>query len=103
MDNDNTVSTAKLIQDIKVVVADADELLRATANHAGEKVGAAREHIEASLKRVKVDLADAQESLMLKAKQGARVADEYVHDNPWSAVGVAGAVGLLIGLLVGRR
>jgi ElaB/YqjD/DUF883 family membrane-anchored ribosome-binding protein len=36
------VSKDKLVADLKVVVADAEELLRATASQAGEKVSAAR-------------------------------------------------------------
>jgi ElaB/YqjD/DUF883 family membrane-anchored ribosome-binding protein len=33
----------------------------------------------------------------------ARATDEYVHDNPWQAIGVAAAVGFLLGLVVARR
>ncbi len=53
------VSKEKLVADLKVVVADAEELLRATASQAGEKVSAARERIQASLATAKVKLTDA--------------------------------------------
>ncbi len=103
MDTEATINKDKLVQDFKIVVADAEELLRATANQAGEKAAAARERIQDSLHQVKIKLAEAEDVVMYKTKQAARVTDEYVHENPWRAVGVAAGVGLIIGLLIGRR
>ena len=48
-------------------------------------------------------MADAQESLVEKGKVAAKVTDEYVHENPWKAIGVSAGIGLVIGLLIGRR
>lgn len=103
MDTEATFSKDKLVQDFKIVVADAEELLKATASQAGEKVSAARERIQDSVHRAKIKLAEAEDALMHTTKQAARATDEYVHENPWRAVGVAAGVGLIIGLLIGRR
>jgi ElaB/YqjD/DUF883 family membrane-anchored ribosome-binding protein len=103
MTTDNAVTREKLVQDFRVVVSDAEELLRATASQAGEKVAVAREKVQESLRRAKVKLAEAEEILIDKGKQAARVTDEYVHDNPWQAVGIAAGIGFMIGLLIGRR
>ena len=100
---ESTVTKEKLMQDVKVVISDAEELLRATASQAGEKVNVAREKVQDSLHRAKIKLAEAEDVLIDKGKQAARVTDEYVHDNPWQAVGVAAGIGFLIGLLIGRR
>jgi ElaB/YqjD/DUF883 family membrane-anchored ribosome-binding protein len=100
---DAPVNKDKLVQDLKMVMSDAEELLRATANQAGEKVAAARERIEDSMHRAKVKLAEAEAVMMDRTKQAARATDEYVHENPWKAVGVAAGIGLIIGLLIGRR
>jgi ElaB/YqjD/DUF883 family membrane-anchored ribosome-binding protein len=100
--NDN-VSRDKLISDVRVVISDAEDLLKATANAAGEKVSAARERVQESLHKAKVKLAEAEEVVIQKAKQTARATDEYVHENPWRSVGIAAGVGLVIGLLIGRR
>ncbi|HLX81612.1 MAG TPA: DUF883 family protein [Burkholderiales bacterium] len=99
----NDVSKEKLVADLKVVVADAEELLRATASQAGEKVSAARERIQASLATAKVKLNDAERALLEKTKEAAKATDEYVHDNPWQAVGIAAGIGFVLGILIGRR
>jgi len=99
----NDVSKDKLVADLKVVVADAEELLRATASQAGEKVSAARERIQASLATAKVKLTEAEQVLLEKSKEAAKAADEYVRENPWQAVGVAAAAGLVLGVLISRR
>ena len=99
----NDVSKEKLVADLKVVVADAEELLRATASQAGEKVVAARERIQASLATAKVKLTDAERALLEKSKLAAKATDEYVRENPWQAVGVAAVAGLVLGILISRR
>jgi ElaB/YqjD/DUF883 family membrane-anchored ribosome-binding protein len=99
----NDVSKEKLVADLKVVVADAEELLRATASQAGEKVSAARARIEASLATAKVKLSDAERALLEKSKLAAKATDEYVRENPWQAVGAAAVAGLVLGVLISRR
>jgi ElaB/YqjD/DUF883 family membrane-anchored ribosome-binding protein len=97
------VSKEKLAADLKVVVADAEELLRATASQAGEKVGVARERIQASLASARVKLAETERAVLDRAKLAATATDEYVHEHPWHAVGVAAVIGLLLGALINRR
>ncbi len=99
----STVNKDKLIADMKVVVADAEELLRATANQAGDKVGELRGKIQDHLITARASLADAQAAMVDRAKQVGRATDDYVQDNPWRSVGIAAGVGLLVGLLIGRR
>jgi ElaB/YqjD/DUF883 family membrane-anchored ribosome-binding protein len=97
------VSKDKLVADMKVVIADAEDLLRATASAAGEKAAAARARMEDSLRAARVKVAEAQEVVVDKAKAAARATDDYVHANPWKAVGIAAGVGLVLGLLISRR
>jgi ElaB/YqjD/DUF883 family membrane-anchored ribosome-binding protein len=103
MTADSQVSKEKLVTDLKVLVGDTEELLKATAGQAGEKIAVARERIQASLAVYKDKLLDAEQALREKTKEAARATDEYVHDHPWQAVGVAAGVGFLLGLLVSRR
>ncbi len=100
---DTAATKEKLAQDLRIVISDAEELLRATANQAGEKAAAAREKIQDSLRNAKVQLAEFEDILLDKGKQAARATDEYVHDHPWRAVGIAAGVVLIIGMLISRR
>lgn len=93
-------SKEKLVDDLKNLVADAEELLKATASQAGEKISAARQKIEQSLVEGKKALADAEKTVMAKSKECAEMADDYVRENPWTAVGVAAGVGLVLGILI---
>jgi len=95
-----TTSKDRLVGDLRNLVADAEELLKATASQAGEKIGEARQKIEQSLIEGKKALADAEKTLVAKSKECAEIADDYVRENPWSAVGIAGGVGLVLGLLI---
>jgi ElaB/YqjD/DUF883 family membrane-anchored ribosome-binding protein len=97
------VTTDKLVSDLKVVIADAEELLRATASTAGEKVSAARAKMEDSVRTAKVKLAEAQDVMVDRAKAAAGAADDYVHAHPWKAVGFAAAIGVILGMLISRR
>ena len=99
---ENEISKEKLMQDLRIVVADAEDLLRATAGQAGEKVSAARERIQENLAAAKQRLAAAQDAVVARTKEAAKVTDEYVHENPWKAVGIGAGVGLIIGMLIAR-
>jgi ElaB/YqjD/DUF883 family membrane-anchored ribosome-binding protein len=97
------VTTEKLMNDMRVVVHDAEELLKATAGQAGEKVAAVRAQAEASLKAAKARLAAMGNGAFDQARHAADVTDQYVRGNPWQSVGIGAAVGMLIGFLAGRR
>ena len=93
----------KFVSDMRVVVADAEEILRATAGVAGEKMADLRERVGERLRDAKLRIADAEAALVDKTKAAARATDDYVNDNPWRAVGIAAGVGLLLGIIIGRR
>lgn len=93
----------KLVSDLKVVISDTEELLRATAGTAGEKVGELRERLAVRLRDTKERVIDLEHAVLDKTKAAARATDDFVHDQPWKAVGVAAALGLALGVLIGRR
>ena len=93
----------KLVSDMKVVVSDAEEILRATAGVAGEKMVDLRERIGERLRDAKLRIADAEAALVDRTKAAARATDDYVNENPWRAVGIGAAIGLLLGVIIGRR
>ena len=97
------VTKGKLMEDLKAVVADAEELLKATADQTGERIAAARGKAEESLKAAKARLDEQEAALMVKTKAVAKATEDYVRDNPWKAVGIAAAAGFLLRILVTRR
>lgn len=99
---DTEVTKEKLVSDFKVLVADAEELLKATANQAGERASASRHRIEQSLEEAKKTLSEAENAFIDKTKEVAEAADAYVRQNPWNAVGIAAGIGLVLGLLLRR-
>jgi ElaB/YqjD/DUF883 family membrane-anchored ribosome-binding protein len=98
-----TQATQKLVTDLKVLAADAEELIKATASQTGDRITEVRGKIQQSVADLKPRLARAQVALADNARAAANTGDAYVHENPWSAIGVAAGIGLLIGLLIGRR
>lgn len=93
----------KLVADLKVVVADAEELLAATAHQTGEKMAVLRERMQENLRTARHKLADAEDALKLKTREVAKATDHYVHEHPWKSIGIAAGAGLIIGLLISRR
>ena len=93
------VTTERLMADLRVVIGDAEELLKATAGQAGAKVDEARARAQESLRAARERLQEAGAA----ADAGMREIDEQVRRNPWAAVGIAAGVGLVIGVLLARK
>jgi ElaB/YqjD/DUF883 family membrane-anchored ribosome-binding protein len=93
------VSRAKLAEDLRVLVRDAEQMLKAGANEAGEKAAEIRARLQASLDKAKETVAKIED----KAVAGAKAADRVIRAHPYESIGVAFGVGLLIGILVNRK
>jgi len=103
MNTETEVNTDKLIEDLKVVIRDAEALIKATAAQTGEKIQEVRSRAEESLARAKVRLSEAETEAMKQAREVADATEEYVRENPWQSIGIAAGVGLLLGVLIARR
>ena len=101
--HENDVTAEKLAADLRLVISDAEALLRATVGEAGETVQAARAKVEETLASAKLRLGPLGEEAAEQARAAARAADDYVRANPWQAVGIAALVGIALGLLISRR
>jgi ElaB/YqjD/DUF883 family membrane-anchored ribosome-binding protein len=93
----------QLIKEFKAVVTDAEALLLATANTGGAQLAEVRAKAEQSLRIAKDKLADAQDIVVSGAKDAAKATDTYVHEKPWQSIGFAASLGVVVGLLIGRR
>ena len=96
-------SKENLVKDLKSVVGDADDLLKAAVNSTAEEFATARTNIEAKLGAAKSRLTDARSAVVRKAGSAADATNQYVRENPWKVVAGATVVGLLTALLLRRR
>ena len=92
-------STEKLIEDLKTVVHDGEELLKAGAKDLSERGMAARQRLAAALEVAN----QTRRRLQDRAVIGAQATDRMIREHPYQSVGAAFAVGLLIGVLINRR
>ena len=97
------INSENLIGDFKALMADAEDLIKATASHEDGPLSAIRSKALDTLNNAKESFSSMEGTLTEKAKVVAEGADEFVHRNPWEAVGVAAGLGLLIGLFIRRR
>jgi ElaB/YqjD/DUF883 family membrane-anchored ribosome-binding protein len=93
----------KMANDIKTVITDGEDLLKAAANVSGAGFAVAREKFDEKLGSAKARLVDATRPAVDKARKTAFAADDYVHHNPWTVIGIAAAAGALIGFLASKR
>ena len=98
------VTKDKLIQALRMVIADTEELLKATANQAGARIAEARVKLEESLTVAKARIAEAQEAALARTRSPQRLPTSTcgpVHGMPWALP--QAPVGLVLGVLITRR
>lgn len=104
MDNGQRGQTReRLLDDLKMVIKDAESLLQSTRQHAGEGYQMARARFESTLSNARSNFSSLEENMLTTAREAADTADEYVHSHPWQSVGIGAMAGLIIGLWLGRR
>lgn len=101
--NSSLSSQEKLVVDIRAVIADAEDILKATADQTGEKIANLRTRMQDRLLGARIRLDAAEAAVVEKTRAAARAADDYVHESPWQAVGIGVGVGFLLGMLLNRR
>lgn len=99
----DTVTTAKLREDLATVMRDAEALVRASADQGGEKMNEARAKIRESLDAAKVRMRDTERAARQRGEDAIHATEDYAKSRPWQAMGMAAAVGLVIGVLLARR
>jgi ElaB/YqjD/DUF883 family membrane-anchored ribosome-binding protein len=96
---DMNKQTQATSNDVGTLAEDARALMAATADVAGEKVNDARKRLTAALESGK----EIYGRVRFKAAEGARVADEAVHQHPYQAIGIALGIGAIVGYVVARQ
>ncbi len=89
--------------EIKSLIADVEDLVSRIADLKDADVARVRNKVLHAVGTAKESLADSAETLRRQAQRVASTADDYVHDNPWQAIGIAALVGAVVGILATRR
>jgi ElaB/YqjD/DUF883 family membrane-anchored ribosome-binding protein len=103
MRTSSDITRQKLITDFKVMMADAEDLLKATAGQSGDTISSIRARAENSLKNARSQLDDMQRTATEQAQQAAEYATRYVRENPVTTAATLAAVAFIVGWLVMRR
>lgn len=93
----------KVVDQFSSVLTEAEDMLKRAANETGDKAKDLRAQVEAKLLAAKLQLQELQGMASDRAKEAARVTDDYVHDHPWQVIGIAAGIGFVAGLLMNRR
>jgi ElaB/YqjD/DUF883 family membrane-anchored ribosome-binding protein len=99
----DNVSTAQLKADLAAVLRDAESLIKASADQGGEKMTEARTKIRETLDAAKARLHEAERAARRQGEDALHATEGYARGNPWQAMGIAAAVGLVVGALLARR
>lgn len=97
------VTTQTLKDDLATVLRDAEALMKASAEHGGERTAEARARIRESMEAARRRLHDIEQSAIRRGEEALHSTEDYARRNPWQAMGIAAGVGLVIGVLLARR
>ena len=96
------VTSDRVMADLRVLAADMEQLLKATAGQTGQQVAQVRAKAEESLATVKARVADLQHVALAKTRVAGRATDDYVHANPWQVMAIGAVAGLVLGFALTR-
>jgi ElaB/YqjD/DUF883 family membrane-anchored ribosome-binding protein len=97
------VTREKLVADMRTVLADTEQLLKAVIGQSGEKLAALQPRIEENLRNARARLAEFERVATEQVRAAAETTDAYAHDHPWKVAGFTALLGVAVGLLIGRR
>jgi len=96
-------SRSSVSREFHNVLADIEDLIKATTSLTGDELSRARAKLNARVAVAKQSLDEMGGAMALQARQAATVTNDYVHAEPWKAIGVGAAVGFLLGIVLARR
>ena len=91
--------TDKFFAELKAALEHAEGLLHSTT----EDIGEARDKAREKLREASECMGAIERELLSEARAKARAANDYVQDNPWRSIAIAGGIAFVVGLLMGRR
>lgn len=100
---DSAQARERVLADLRTLARDSEALLKATAGDVSEKAKEARARLSAALERAKATCEELQGQALETARAAVKKADTVIREHPYESIGVAFGIGVLIGVLIGRR
>ncbi|MBK4715625.1 MULTISPECIES: DUF883 family protein [Tenebrionibacter/Tenebrionicola group] len=95
--------TDALRDELKSLADTLEEVLSNSGDKSKEEMEKLRTKAQRALKDSRQRLSETGDALARQTREAAARADEYVHDNPWTGIGIGAAVGVVLGVLLARR
>jgi ElaB/YqjD/DUF883 family membrane-anchored ribosome-binding protein len=92
-----------ITQEFRNFVADMEDLIKASSSLTGDDLARAKANLSARVAAARAFAQEMPGTISDRARNTVKVTDGYVREQPWQAIGITAAVGLLIGVLLGRR
>ncbi|HEX4763921.1 MAG TPA: DUF883 domain-containing protein [Usitatibacter sp.] len=86
-------------RDVQNVVSEAQDLLKTVKDEGASKIDDVKAKVGAQYDVAREKFGEIQATVQDGAKYAMTTTDEYVRGNPWRAVGIAAAVGAVVGFL----
>lgn len=84
-------------------LSDIEDMIKETTSLTGEELAIAKAKLSKRVAQAKESVEEMGEEIAHRAQRTARVTNNYVHNEPWKAIGAGAAAGLLVGFLLARR
>lgn len=101
--NESAVARERVMDDLRQLARDAEDLLKATAGDAGEKAREARARLAATVEKARATCDELQTRSLASAKAAVKKADDTIRTHPYESIGLAFGIGLLLGAVVSRK
>jgi len=99
----NESARNQIVDEFSTVLNEAEDLLKKAGQETGDKARDFRALAEKKLLTAKLRIQQLEGQAVDQAKAAVRYTDDYVHDHPWTSVGVGAAIGFVFGVLLSRR
>lgn len=99
----SAISVSGVSREFQNFLSDIEDLIKETTSLTGEELAHARARLNARVANAKAFVEGIGDNIVQRAKQSATVTNEYVHEQPWKALGASTAIAFLLGIAIARR
>jgi len=96
-------NTSTISQEFHNFIADVEDLVKATTNLSGDELHKAKAKMQQRIVTAKESMGEMSSNIATRTRRAAQQTNNYVHEQPWNAIGADSVIGLLLGYVLARR